>query len=87
MAKGCTSRAPKDSPPQGFTNESAKLHPLFKHLLGKGAKCELADQHDPPHRNGTLLWHDPPLLLLDGKPPPPLSERDLALIEGIRRRG
>lgn len=79
----CTKRAPSQSPPQGFTNESAKEHPLYKHLLGKGAQCERDAGHDPPHRNGTLTWHDPPLLLIAGAPPPPLSERELALIDGI----
>lgn len=37
-------------------------------LTPDGATCELEQGHEGPHRNGGLIWHDPPLLLVDGKP-------------------
>lgn len=52
-------------------------------LSPDGARCELLAGHDGAHRNGGLIWHDPPLLLVGGKPVEPLSERELALLDAI----
>jgi hypothetical protein len=32
-----------------------------------GAQCELKHGHKGPHRNGCLIWHDPPLLVVGGR--------------------
>lgn len=31
--------------------------------------CELADGHHGRHTNGLLVWHEPPLILINGQPP------------------
>ncbi len=48
-----------------------------------GPTCERADPHDgtnAPHRNGLLVWHDPPLILVAGEPVAPLTDRERALL-------
>lgn len=50
--------------PPSLTVEAARTHPRYKYALEPGAPCELAEGHDGPHRNGGLIWHDPPLYLV-----------------------
>ena len=48
-----------------------------------GPVCQLADPHDGtnvPHRNGLLVWHDPPLILVAGEPVRPLTDRERGLL-------
>lgn len=40
----------------------------YRCLAPDGAQCELAVDHQGPHRSGLLIWHDPPMLFVDGKP-------------------
>lgn len=76
----CSKRAGMPRIPEGFSNESAAQHPRFRLLLGPGAQCELdpghgdgTPEHDRRrrHRSGNLVWWDPPLLLVGGKPVDP----------------
>jgi hypothetical protein len=71
----CSSRAPKTPLPPSFTVEAAKTHPTWKYALEPTAQCELepghgegTDEHDVArrHRNGGLLWWDPPIVLVGG---------------------
>jgi hypothetical protein len=61
----CAKRCPKPSLPAGMTMETAALHPRHKHLLEPGAQCELEEHgEDVAHRNGGLVWWDPPKLVV-----------------------
>ena len=35
--------------------------------LPPGARCECEQDHDGPHRNGGLIWHDPAKLIVGEK--------------------
>lgn len=78
----CTTRAPKTPLPAGLTIEKAQMHPLYKYALLPTAQCELeqghgdgTDEYDVArrHANGELLWWDPPIILVGGKPHQPTT--------------
>lgn len=77
MADRCPSRAPKTPLPQSVTIETASTHPTWKYALQKSAQCELdqghgdgTTEHDVTrrHRNGELVWWEPPVTFVDGQP-------------------
>jgi hypothetical protein len=49
----------------------------YRCLTPDGAQCELEDAHAGPHRNGLLIWHDPPVIFVGGKPYEPPTHGDL----------
>jgi hypothetical protein len=72
----CSSRAPKDALPPSMTIEAARSHPRYRYYLEPQAQCELEDghgagtgEHDERrrHRNGCLLWWDPPIVVVIGR--------------------
>jgi hypothetical protein len=82
-AERCSSRAPKTRTPEGMPVERCAAHPTFRYRLEPTARCELELEHDGPHRNGGLIWHEPPLLLLDGAEVPPMTTADLERLDAI----
>jgi hypothetical protein len=40
----------------------------YRCLEPTGARCELDTEHRGPHRNGLLIWHDPPVIFVGGEP-------------------
>lgn len=76
MSERCGSKAPKTPLPAGFPVELARNHPDWKYALEPSARCELDDGHGDGtdeydvarrHRNGGLLWWDPPIVLVGGE--------------------
>lgn len=67
----CSKRCKPSPLPAGLPIESARNHPTFKYRLEPGAQCELDEGHpgeDPDrHRNGSLIWWDPPAIFVDGE--------------------
>jgi hypothetical protein len=41
--------------------------PRHRHLLKPGAQCELEADHAGAHRNGGLIWHAPPKVIVGGR--------------------
>lgn len=64
----CAARCKPRPLPPSLTIEKASTHPLYRYSLEPGAQCDLADAHDGPHRAGGLIWHEPPLIVVAGKP-------------------
>lgn len=73
----CPTRAPKTPLPPSFEIDKAQTHPYWKHALEPTAQCELeaghgegADEYDVErrHRNGELVWWDPPIIMVGGEP-------------------
>jgi hypothetical protein len=62
----CSSTAPGGGAQEGSSPRSSSY--IVSRIK---VQCELETGHDGPHSssNGALRWHDPPLLLIDGKPP------------------
>ena len=54
----------RESLPAGLSVQVAETHPRYQHLLIPGAQCTLEDEHEGPHRDGGLIWHDPPKLVV-----------------------
>lgn len=76
----CTTRAPKTPLPPSLEIEKARTHPTYKYALEPTAQCELDQGHGDMtgeydvarrHCNGELLWWDPPIILVGGKPHEP----------------
>jgi hypothetical protein len=45
-------------------------------MLDRKIPCELEAGHAGVHRNGPLLWHEPPLVIVDGLEPDLATETD-----------
>lgn len=69
--------------PAGMPVEAARNHPRYAHLLIPGAQCTLELDHAEPYRDGGLIWHDPPLLLVDGQPVSPLTRAESDRLQRI----
>jgi len=79
----CSKRDKALPTPPSFPLDRAAVHPTYRHRLEPGAQCELAAGHDGPHRNGCLIWHDPPRIMVGGKPyEPPAGEWQLPSLRG-----
>lgn len=88
----CTSRAPKTPLTPSLEIEKARLHPLYRYCLEPTAQCELDHGHGDGtvdhdvarrHRNGELLWWDPPVVFVDGEPYIPSTEPFQLLGESV----
>ena len=64
----CANRCKPTPLPPSFPIEQARTHPRYRHRLEPGAQCEHEADHDGPHRNGCLVWHDPPRIVVGGVP-------------------
>lgn len=62
----CPKRDKPEPLPPSFPIERAREHPRYRHTFAPTVQCELERGHDGPHRNGGLVWHDPPLLFVGG---------------------
>jgi hypothetical protein len=76
MVSRCPKHCKPDPIPPSMTIEAAAHHPGLHHLLEPGAQCELepghgdgTPEHDEArrHRNGGLVWWDPPLFAVGGR--------------------
>lgn len=67
----CETLDKKPTAPLGFTVEAQRNHPTYRYYLLDGARCELDRGHPGPHRCGLLVWHDPPLVVLERDLPAP----------------
>jgi hypothetical protein len=63
----CPKRVKSSPLPPSFPLEAARSHPRFRYYLEPGAQCEHEEGHDGPHRNGLLVWHDPPAVFVGGE--------------------
>ncbi len=63
----CEKRCPNPPVPAGTPLAVARSARGLKHLTTPGAQCELEHGHDGPHRNGLLVWHDPPAVYVGGE--------------------
>lgn len=63
----CSNRDKPWPLPPSLTIAAARTHPRYRHHLEPGARCELDDGHDGPHRAGCLLWNDPPVIYVGGE--------------------
>ena len=58
----CPKRVPPPRTPDGWTVEQLRSHPTYRYFLEPYSQCELEVGHAGPHRDGGLIWHDPPLI-------------------------
>lgn len=58
----CPKRCRAEPTPEGMPLDVVAVHPRYAYRLEPGAQCELELEHDGPHRNGGLIWHDPPIV-------------------------
>lgn len=55
----------------------------YRCLKPDGAQCEHDADHEGPHRNGLLVWHDPPIVFVGGEPVQPLTRAEVDRLEQI----
>jgi hypothetical protein len=64
----CPYRVAATRAPDGWSNEAQASHPTYRHYGDPQAQCEHDAGHEGPHRNGSLVWHDPPVVIVVPKP-------------------
>jgi hypothetical protein len=53
-----------------------RISPRCPATIDQKIRCEQTPGHQGRHTNGLLVWHEPPLILVDGHPPDTTTETE-----------